>query len=75
MERTTVNGTDCLLRTTGEWFQVYSFPLDDEIYIEFALQIEKLSQRSNSKWVRRAETMRDAIKASLDVKSKRENPA
>jgi hypothetical protein len=75
MERTTVNGTDCLLRTTGEWFQVYSFPLDDEIYIEFALQIEKLSERSNSKWVRRAETMRDAIKASLDVKSKRANPA
>src|ERR1043165_7857662 len=60
-----LNGVEAVSRGTGSWDEVLSFPLDQKMFVEFGLTIDRLRGSGSASWIKRATAMRDAIRASI----------
>jgi hypothetical protein len=65
--RIELNGVQAVVRRFGDWEEMISFPIQNDMFVEFHLGIDTVSGTAHGSWVRRAESMRDAIRASIVV--------
>ena len=65
-----INGTEAVSRGLGTPLEILSFPLDQKMFLEFGLLIRWLRAGANAPWVKKAEAMRDSIRASIRLRPK-----
>ena len=66
----TINGSEAVSRGLGTPQEILSFPLDQKMFVEFGLLIRWLRAGANAPWVKKAEAMRDSIRASIRLRPK-----
>lgn len=64
---TTLNGVRAVSRRFGEYDEVLSYPIDQQMYVDFGLSVDFIpgGKSSDRSWVKKAVAMRDAIRASI----------
>jgi len=69
INRIDLNGTPVLVRSAGDSLQIVTMPLDENLFLQFSLRIDHVAGKS-SNWLKRAQSMRDAIKTSISLTRK-----
>ncbi len=72
LSRVTLNGAPAVSRRFGDYIEVLSFPIDQQMYLDFGLRVEGIpgGKSTNTSWKKEAVAMRDAIRASIVFRPK-----
>lgn len=63
--RTELNGSAAVLRKFGDWDECWSFPVNQEMFLEFGLRVETVAGKWSGRWAKEARAMRDVIRSSI----------
>lgn len=70
LKKTELNGASSVLRKFGEWDECWSFPVDQDMFVEFSLRVRLVARNWSGRWVKEARAMRDEIRSSILFRAK-----